>query len=281
MTRCIVIACILLTAGCAGASEKKLDRTFTVSPNGSLVVDADGASVHVSGNDTNQVIVHMTAHGSDEALADVNLDATQQGNEVTVVMRRNKGSWGGWFSHSWNGDGRIEVTVPRQFGTSVKTGGGSVELKDTAGAASLHTSGGDIVAKNVSGNVEARTSGGGIVSDTIHGDVEASTSGGDVRLMSVDGKINARTSGGSVECSLVGLNRGISVSTSGGSIQLTLPRTTTGDVDAKTSGGNITTELPVATTEIQEGHLKGALNGGGQPIEIRTSGGGISLRAAN
>lgn len=278
MTRYLALSLLVLATGCAGAAEKTFDRTFTVSPNGSLVVEADGASVKVSGNDTNQVTVHMVARGSQENLANVNLDASQQGDQVVVVMKRQ--TKGSWFNWSWNGDGNIVVTVPQKFATNVKTGGGSVELKDTAGAATLRTSGGDVVAKNLNGNLEARTSGGGIHAETIRGDVDASTSGGDVRLLSIDGKISARTSGGGVDCSLVGPNRGISVSTSGGSIKLTLPRATTGDVDAKTSGGSITTELPVATTEVQEGRLKGSLNGGGQPIEVHTSGGGISLRAS-
>ena len=112
-----------------------------------------------------------------------------------------------------------------------------MELTDTIGPASLHTSGGDIVAKNVNGNVEAHTSGGEISADTIRGDVDASTSGGEIRLLHVDGKIRGQTSGGSVHCSLVGTNRGISASTSGGSIELTLPRATTGDIEATTSGG--------------------------------------------
>jgi len=278
VTRHLAIVLVLLTASCAGAAEKKLDRTFTVAPNGSLVVEADGPSVKVSGNDTNQVVVHMTARGSDDDLANMTFDATQNGNDVNVVMKRQ--GHGSWF-RSWNGDGHIEVTVPKNYGINVRTGGGSVELTNTAGTASLHTSGGDVVAKSVTGNVEARTSGGGIKADTIRGDIDASTSGGDVRLMLVDGRIRARTSGGSVECSLVGTNRGISVSTSGGDIDLTLPQGTTADVDASTSGGNIKTELPVATTEIREGHLKGSMNGGGQPIEARTSGGSISLHAAH
>lgn len=279
MIRHFAIALVLLTASCAGAAEKRLDRTFTVAPNGSLFVEAGGPSVKVSGNDTNQVVVHMVARGSEEDLAKLNLDASQSGNDVTVIMKRDGN--GSWFNRSWSGDGQIEVTVPRHYGINVRTGGGSVDLANTEGTASLRTSGGDVVARSVSGSVEARTSGGGIKADTIRGDVDASTSGGDVRLMLVDGKIRARTSGGSVECSLVGANRGISVSTSGGDIELTLPQATTADVDATTSGGSIKTELPVATTEFREGHLKGSINGGGLPIEAHTSGGGISLRVAH
>ena len=243
-------------------------------------MDADSASVHVSGGDTNQVTVRMSAHGSEEDLATAKLDAFQKDDDVTVMMRRPEKRrlvQLGFVERR----GHIEVTVPQRYGISVHTAGGNVELKGTIGSATLHTSGGDIVAKNVNGNVEAQTSGGGIFADTIRGDVDAGTSGGDVRLLHVDGKIRGRTSGGSVQCSLVGINRGISASTSGGSIQLTLPRATTANIEATTSGGEFTSELPVATTQRQDGHVKGSINGGGQPIDVRTSGGGISLRAAN
>ncbi len=280
MTRYSAIALVLLAASPAYAAEKTVERTFTVSPGGSLVVDADSASVHVSGGDTNQVTVRMGARGSEEDLATVKLDAFQKDGGVTVVMRRPEKK--GWFNWgSWNGGGSIEVTVPRRYGINIKTSGGSVELKDTIGSATLHTSGGDIVAKNVNGNVEARTSGGGIVADTIRGDVDAGTSGGDVRLLHVDGKIRGQTSGGSVQCSLVGINRGISASTSGGSIQLTLPRATTANIEATTSGGGFDSELPVASTVRQDDHVKGSINGGGQRIDASTSGGSISVRAAD
>ena len=280
MTRYSAIALVLLAASSANAAEKTVERTFTVSPGGSLIVDADSASVHVSGGDTNQVTVRMSARGSEEDLATTKLDAFQKGDEVTVMMRRPEKK--GWFNWgSWNGDGHIEVTVPQRYGINIHTAGGDVELTDTTGSAKLRTSGGEIVAKNVNGNVEAKTSGGEIIADTIRGDVDANTSGGDIRLLHVDGKITGRTSGGSVQCSLVGINRGISVSTSGGSIQLTLPRATTANIDAITSGGEVTSELPVATTQWQDSHVKGSINGGGQPIDVRTSGGSISLRATN
>jgi DUF4097 and DUF4098 domain-containing protein YvlB len=277
MTRILAIALVLLAAGCAGAAEKNVERTFTVSAGGTLIVDADSASVRVSGTDTNQVVVHMSARGSEEDLATAKLDVYQKDNDVNIMMRQ-RGKKGSWFARSWTGDGRIEVTVPRHFAINVRTGGGSVELTDTIGLATLHTSGGDIVAKNVSGNLEARTSGGGIRADTIRGDVDAGTSGGDVHLLRVDGKIRGDTSGGSVECSLVGSNRGIIATTSGGDIQLSLPRATRGTLEAKTSGGEFTSGLPVTMTEMQDGHVKGSLNGGGEPIEARTSGGNISLR---
>ena len=258
--RLSAIALVLIAAGSAHAAEKTLDRTFTVSPGGELVVDADGASVHVSAIDGNQVIVHMVFGGSERNLDDIKLDAIQKDNGVTVTARkpgRNWFSWGRW------GKQEIEVKVPRRYGVNVRTGGGSIS------------------AKNVTGNVELRTSGGSIHVDTIRGDVDADTSGGSVQLLNIDGKIRGNTSGGSVRCSLVGANRGISVTTSGGSIELKLPRGTTANIEARTSGGQVSTEIPVTSTAREKSELVGTVNGGGERIYAHTSGGSIAVREAN
>jgi hypothetical protein len=277
--RLSAIALVLLAAGSAQAADKTLDRTFTVSPGGTLVVDADGAEIHVSGNDSNQVVVHMVFRGSDNDLEKLKLDAVQNGDGVTVTMRTGKQGWFSWGS--WGSEQDIQVTVPRRYAVNLRTGGGSVDLRDTAGAAILKTSGGDVSAKNVVGNVELRTSGGSIHADTIRGDVDADTSGGDVRLLRVDGKISADTSGGSVRCSLVGANRGISATTSGGDIELRLPRGIAANIDASTSGGEVKTEIPVTSTVFKENAIVGSVNGGGERIYAHTSGGSISLRAEN
>ena len=53
-----------------------------------------------------------------------------------------------------------------------------------------------------------------------------------------------------------------------------------GELDAATSGGLVRTELPVTTTEMGEHKLTGTINGGGNPIYARTSGGSISHNTA-
>ena len=277
--RHLPLALILLAAAPAHAAERTLDRTFAVAPGGSLIVDADGATVRVAGNDSNQVVVHMLIRASDEYLADTTLDAVQKGSDVTVTMRRSKRGWFSWGSGSSRQD--IEVTVPRRFEVDVRTSGGSVELRDTEGVTSLKTSGGDISAKNLTGSAVLRTSGGSVRADSIRGDVDAGTSGGDVRLLRIDGKVRAKTSGGSVRCSLVGANRGISASTSGGDVELTLPQGTTGNLEASTSGGDVRSDLPVTSTVHEDSRLSGTINGGGEPIYAHTSGGSISLRTEN
>jgi DUF4097 and DUF4098 domain-containing protein YvlB len=96
-------------------------------------------------------------------------------------------------------------------------------------------------------------------------------------LLRIDGKIRANTSGGGVQCELVGANRGIWASTSGGDIRLIVPKDITGTIDAESSGGSIHTDLPITTTVIEEHRMSGAINGGGEKIYARTSGGSITL----
>jgi DUF4097 and DUF4098 domain-containing protein YvlB len=280
VNRYSALALVLLAAGPISAAEKALDRTYTVTPGGVLTVDADSASVRVTGADTNQVTVRATARGPENEIASMKFDATQKDDGVTVTMRRTeKAKWFNW--RSWHSEHRIEVTVPKRYRVHVRTGGGSVELADTTGTADLYTSGGDIKVKSVTGNVEARTSGGGIHADSIRGDIDADTSGGDVRLLRIDGKIKGNTSGGSVRCSLVGANRGITARTSGGDIEVMVPPAITATIKATTSGGDVSSDLPIAAPVRKDDRLEGTLNGGGEPIEAHTSGGSVSLRAAS
>src|SRR5690606_25936613 len=137
------LALVLLAASNVHAAEKSFDRTFTVSPGGSLVVEADGASVKVSGTDTNKVTVRIWARGSDRELDAMTLDATQNGNDVTATMRRSKtGKLFNW--NSWRDDSSIEVTVPKRYSVNVRTGGGGIEVTDTVGSVKLNTSGGNV-----------------------------------------------------------------------------------------------------------------------------------------
>lgn len=279
--RLSTIALVVLAATSAQAADKKFDKTFTVAPGGTLSVEADGASVRVIGADTNQVIVKMKISGGEREVNGTTLEATQSGNDVTATMKRTdkERSWLSWGS--WTADSYIEVMVPKRYEVSVRTGGGDITLTDTTGSVKLNTSGGDITAKNLNGTVSLKTSGGTIKAETVKGDIDAHTSGGDVRLLNVDGKIKGNTSGGSVRVSLVGANRGISATTSGGDVELILPAGTAGNISASTGGGDIQTDIPVTTTVLKDTRLEGTLNGGGEPIVARTSGGSIRLRPAS
>jgi DUF4097 and DUF4098 domain-containing protein YvlB len=220
--------------------------------------------------------------------SEYNIDIRTSGGDLTVGQLR-----GTAHGRTSGGDVRVtdihgpvdmqtsggDVRVEQIDGqTRLGTSGGDLEIARLNGDLDAKTSGGYIHLDDVVGKVVARTSSGNVIARNVHGDSDLKTSGGDIRA-TIDGKIAAHTSGGDVTAELVGENRGISVSSSGGDLTVRVPKGTTGELDAATSGGSVRTELPVTTTELGEHKLTGTINGGGNPIYARTSGGSIKVVA--
>ena len=324
--------CLIACSFAAHADEKRLDRTFTVTPGGRLTIDADSSDLRVTGTSGTQVVVHVLISGSGRSLERMTLSADQSGNDVAVIAKEPSGGWIHLFQ-GWNRDGKVEVQVPHDYNIDIrtsggditvgqlngdargKTSGGDIRVSEVRGPVDMQTSGGDVRVEQIEGNtrlgtsggdidvtrltgdldaktsggyihldsvagkVMARTSSGNVIANAIRGDSDLKTSGGDIRA-TIDGKIAAHTSGGNVTTELVGANRGISVSSSGGDLTVRVPKETAAEINAATSGGSVRTELPVTTLELGEHKLTGTINGGGNPIYARTSGGSIKVVAA-
>jgi DUF4097 and DUF4098 domain-containing protein YvlB len=219
---------------------------------------------------------------------DYNIDIRTSGGDITVGQLN-----GNARGRTSGGDIRLtDIHGPVDMGTSggdvraeqvegqtrLNTSGGDIEVVRLNGDLDAKTSGGYIHLDDIVGSVEARTSSGNVIARGIRGDSQLKTSGGDIRA-TIDGKIAAHTSGGDVTAELVGANRGITVSSSGGDLTVRVPKDTTGELNAATSGGSVRTEIPVTTTEMGEHRLSGTINGGGNPIHARTSGGSIKVVA--
>ena len=204
------------------------------------------------------------------------------------------------------------IAVPRNASTNLKTSGGKIVLEDVRGNHKLTTSGGGITLTDVSGETDARTSGGSIrvanqdgdvnlrtsggrieIQDS-EGDMYAHTSGGSIRLEDVKGSIDAGTSGGSIriygeadavkagtsggsiDVKITGLTRELSLSTSGGSIDAELPEGMGMDLDLRANRVNVDAYVNFSGT-MKKNRVDGAMNGGGIPVRMSTSGGSIDL----
>jgi lia operon protein LiaG len=76
------------------------------------------------------------------------------------------------------------------------------------------------------------------------------------------------------------VNAGVHVETSGGNIEIAVPAGIGASIDAHTSGGDVVCDLPVTVSgRVSEGTIRGTVNGGGNKIIARTSGGDIRIRA--
>jgi DUF4097 and DUF4098 domain-containing protein YvlB len=289
----------LLLATTALAEERVFDKTFAVTPGGVLTVDTDSGAIKVSGTDRNEVSVHAVIHGSRSLTEKFEITADSNNEGVSVIGRRPK-----WLGMSWSfGSEDIQYTIqiPRNYHVEVRTSGGNLELRDFNGRAHCRTSGGNVSIGTINGDVQIQTSGGNIRGtqligdvragtsggtikfDNVHGSVEVNTSGGDIELAAIEGKLLAKTSGGHVEAKLTGDNKGVDLRSSGGDITIVVPKQFAATLEAHTSGGDVACDLPVTVTSTHgkhSGDLNGAINGGGNTLTLRTSGGDIDIRAS-
>ena len=239
---------------------------------------------------TREIVIHAEMSDSDH----LQIAAEQNASGVSVTGRVTQHSWLDWLNYS-SMHVRFTIAVPRDYPMELKTSGGSLDvrslsasvkgktaggsitIRDVTGQIDAHTSGGNIDAERINGPTQLGTSGGSIDINDARGDLDVHTSGGSIDLKSSDGRVKADTSGGSVRAE-VRINRGVDLSTSGGSITLLLSEDAGASIDAKTSGGRVESELPLSNTELAErSHLRGAINGGGEPVVLRTSGGSIDV----
>ena len=162
----------------------------------------------------------------------------------------------------------------------VHTSGGGIEVNDCEGTLKIETSGGGIHVGGGAGKLEGKTSGGRVAVSDFRGPVRVKTSGGGVTIENVVGKVDGSTSGGSISASFSAeLQDDVRLETSGGGVTMRVPADSAFDLDASTSGGGVKSDLPVTVVgKTARSHLKGAVNGGGKSVVLRSSGGGIHVK---
>ena len=134
--------------------------------------------------------------------------------------------------------------------------------------------------KNASINVT--NTNGQVVVNALAGKVVAHTTNGGVKGTNLMGGVDGRSTNGSVsiEMASVGPDR-ISLETTNGSVTLMLPEKAKATVSASCTNGGITVGAldNFDVSEKSRRHLEGRLNGGGTPIELQTTNGGIRIRS--
>jgi hypothetical protein len=132
--------------------------------------------------------------------------------------------------------------------------------------------------------VNVSNTNGTIVLTALDGKVVARTTNGSVSAKSLTGGVEARTTNGALNIDLAstGTDR-ISMHTTNGSVTVMLPDTAKADLSASwTNGGiNVSPDLKVEVSEKSRRRFEGRMNGGGTPIELQTTNGGIRVRPRN
>lgn len=243
---------MILMVSTATASERSYDdpyriEEFSVSGPGNLEVQTSGGHITVNASESNKVRVEMYVRKngrelspSDTDLDDFDINISQSGNSITAYAKRDNNR--GW--KFWNNNNisiSFVVYTPRDMSTDLKTSGGHIETDGLKGNQKLSTSGGHLELTNLMGTVEARTSGGHIDIRDFEGEMSARTSGGHINVENAEGSIKLRTSGGHID--LERISGTVEASTSGGGINADIA--SIGQfIDLRTSGGNVSVRVP-------------------------------------
>jgi len=254
---------------------------------GTVAAKTSGGNLDFS--DINGVLTAKTSGGSID-LKNIFDDAdvsTSGGNIVVMNATKNV------TVHTSGGNLRIIEVSGNIKG---KTSGGSIDVRGCTGDVNVHTSGGNLNFSQVKGSFEGSTSGGDIEGRDLEEAVNVKTSGGDVDLANVQAPVIAKTSGGNmdVEITLQDFSKphGVELRTSGGDITLTLPSGIPASITAeivlnKRSRSmkryDIFSDFPLSKKQTEEDDKKiirstGDINGGGDQVYLRTSGGNIHIK---
>jgi hypothetical protein len=125
-----------------------------------------------------------------------------------------------------------------------------------------------------------KTVNGGVSIRDVEGRIDFTTTNGGVRLTNVAGDVRGRTTNGGVDIDLDGPSwrgEGLDVQTSNGGVRLAIPDGYSARLEAGTVNGGLNSDFPMTVRGRLTRDIEATLGGGGAPIRVRTSNGGVRI----
>ncbi|MCL4849236.1 MAG: DUF4097 family beta strand repeat protein [Acidobacteria bacterium] len=251
----VVGVALVLSAGCelaftsfSAEAREEWTRSYPLGDEARLEVRNTNGAIEVETSTDGQLHVRAEriAKAASDAAAKELLKRIEIREEVdgqTVRLRTE--TPGGLQMAGGRAEVRYVVRLPARASVSVQNTNGRVTLT------------------GLSGPVDARTTNGGVSGRGLTGPVVAQTTNG-----GVDIEVDEVAEGG------------VSLGATNGGVQLRLPATARADVSLRCTNGGINTEgLDLETSgERSRRRVEGRLNGGGPPVRLETTNGGVRLR---
>jgi hypothetical protein len=267
----LALAAPLLRSQASTQNAEHFQRSFTISPNGTLHVDNYKGTIHVTASDGNQVVVDVTKRfegGTDSDrkwwLENLQVNFSNQSDRVSVDVKYPE--WDCtfcWQGHDFTAQVELDIRVPRQINVALDSYKPDIKIASVQG---------DIRVKSYKSPITIDSTTGAIRIDTYKNTVKLQnvTLRGplDVRSYKADAEINAKTLGESA-----------TVETSKGTIVLRVPQNAGLDVDYE--GGrraSFHSDFPLDSTAGSfNDRIRGTVNQGGTHLRLRTEKGLVSL----
>lgn len=274
-------------AALAAARSEWVERIVPVRPQGLLELDLAQATVEVRGQSESALRIQTRVSG--RAQGGFDLERIERG--VRLSERLSWSVLGGLF-----GRAQVRAEVPVAHGIDVRTGcgpirvhglrgpvalrssDGALEIDDVWGPVFAVTSSGDIAARGVRGDLRAYTSDGSIEVEDSEGSLDVRTSDGWVGLTRVAGPVLARSSSGSMYVGFRARPSG-TLATSSGTIEVSVPADAAFELRAQAQGGSIEIDPQLCRPDSEARSVRALVNGGGECLWLRTTGGSIYVRA--
>jgi DUF4097 and DUF4098 domain-containing protein YvlB len=257
MQKALFIAILTFAATAANAVtlQETLDRTFDARPGALLVLSNVNGRITIHSSNEPRIRLHAEKkvqsrdpEAARRAMAEMSIDVTPGDGGLRVVTHEPRslsdGFWSFLFGEHVESSVTYDVVVPRTMDLDVSNVNGTVAVSDITGRLRLETTNGKIDMARCAGTVDASTTNGGIRAELLQ----------------------------------VSPGRDLSFETTNGRITLIVPASLAADIDADTTNGSITTDLPVTAKTFESNSLRGAINGGGPRLRLRTTNGGIEIR---
>ena len=258
MRKLLLVALLAVTSAASAATlTETIDKTYDVKAGADVVLRNVNGRITVKAWDQPRVKVvavkEVEAGRSEvqEVMNELRVEIVPSNGGLTISTHHPKrSSHDSVFDWIMGNDVEAEVTydlmVPRTMDLDLTSVNGAIRVSDVTGKHDLETTNGRIEVVNCSGSLDASTT---------------------------NGSINA-------ELTQVAKGQPMTFETTNGRITVTVPSNFAADVDAGTTNGSIHTDLPIATSRVSRSSLRGSINGGGTPMRMRTTNGGIEIRTA-
>jgi DUF4097 and DUF4098 domain-containing protein YvlB len=242
-----VSACDVHLGNLAGRATDEWTHTYPLTAGGQVRIGNTNGKVEIEGVDGSTVEIRaeriargVTDTAARELLPRIEIKEDIRSDRVSVETARMSGiMFGAAF------EVRYHVRAPQNAVIDVSNTNGLVTVSGMSGKVVAHTTNGGVTGKGLSGGVDARATNGGV----------------------------------NIELASVGSDR-IALRTTNGGVTLTVPESAKADVSAScTNGGISVSGVKMEVSEQSRRHLEGKLNGGGTPIELHTTNGGVRLRS--
>jgi hypothetical protein len=255
----------------SGQATDHFQRSFAIAPNGTLHVDNYKGTIHVTGAEGDQVLVEVTKQfeGGSESdrkwwMEHTEVNFHNDSSRVSVEVKYPQWDCGFcWLGHDFTAEVDLEIRVPRQINVTLDSYKPEIKVVGVQG---------DIGIQSYKSPITIDSTTGAIHIDTYKNTVK-------LENVTLRGPLEVKSYKADAEISAKALGESATIENTKGTIVLRVPRNAGFEVDYE--GGrraSFRSDFPLSSRAGSfNSSFRGAVNGGGTRLHLRTEKGSVSL----